>query len=69
MKNQDSKYPTITVGRLREELAPWHDDDLISFSGLSFYRVKGRGDHLAQLEFNELVYLDEAGRVVVQNPE
>lgn len=64
-----SDYPTITVGRLREALSIWKDDDLISFSGLTFQRVKGRGDHLAQVEFNELVYLDEQGRVVVQNLE
>ena len=63
------EIPTITVGELRAALIPWDDNDLISFGGLSFYRVKGRGDHLAQVEFNELVYLDGAGRVVVQNPE
>lgn len=60
-------YPTITIGQLRKELAPWHDDDLITFSGLTFYQIKGRGDHLAQVEFNEPVYLDESGCVVVQN--
>ena len=59
--------PTITVGKLRAELTPWKDTDLISFSGLTFSRVKGRGDGLAQVEFNELVYLDESGNVVVQN--
>jgi len=47
----------------------WNDDDHISFSGLTFYRVKGRGEGLAQVEFNELVYRDESGRVVVQNLE
>lgn len=67
--SQAHEHPTITVGKLRQALSIWHDDDLISFSGLSFYRIKGRGEHLAQLEFNELVYLDEQGRVAVQNPE
>lgn len=57
-------YPTI---QLRQELALWHDDDLISFSGLEFYQIKGHGEHLAQIEFSELVYLDESGNVVVQN--
>ena len=59
--------PTITVGQLRKALEPWEDTDLISFSGLTYSRVKGRGDALAQVEFNELVYLDESGNVVVQN--
>lgn len=63
------EIPTISVGQLRQELSSWHDDDEISFSGLTFYRVKGRGEHLAQIEFNEPVYLDESGRVVVQNLE
>lgn len=63
------EIPTIPVGQLRAELKNWADDDLISFSGLTFYRVKGRGEHLAQVEFNELVFLDDEGRVVVQNPD
>ena len=67
--NTKHEYPTITIGQLRRELARWDDDDLISFSGLSFCRVNERGAHLAQVEFNEPVYLDESGRVVVQNLE
>lgn len=61
--------PTITVGELREQLSQWKDEDRISFSGLTFYRIKGRGESLAQVEFNQPVYLDERGRVVVQNLE
>lgn len=63
------EIPTITVGELRKALAIWHDTDRISFSGLTFHRVKGRGGRLAQIEFNELVYLDDSGRVVVQSLE
>jgi len=59
--------PTISVGRLRQALALYHDDDLLSFGGLEYARIKSRGEHLAQVEFNELVFLDAAGRVVVQN--
>lgn len=69
MSYEKRPIPTITVGQLREELAPWHDNDLISFSGLSFYRVKGRGEQLAQIEFNELIYLDDAGNGTVQSPK
>lgn len=61
--------PTITVGRLREALAIYDDDCELSFSGLTFCRIKSRGENLAQVEFNELVHLDSEGRVVVQNPE
>lgn len=63
------EYPSITVGELREALALWNDEDLICFSGLTFARVTGRGERFAQVEFNELVYLDEAGRAVVQSLE
>lgn len=63
------EIPTITLGRLREELSQWPDDTEISFSGLTWYRPKQRGENLVQIEFNELVYLDEEGRVVVQNPD
>lgn len=62
-------HPTITVGKLRQELRLWKDDDLICFSGLTFSRVKRRGEHLAQLEFTEQVYRDESGTVVVQTLE
>jgi len=63
------EIPTITLGRLREELSQWPDDTEISFSGLTWYQPKQRGENLVQIEFNELVYLDEEGRVVVQNPD
>jgi len=67
--NKRREIPTITVGQLRLALSAWEDDDLLSFSGLEFNRVKGRGDHLVQIEFMEQVFLDAAGRVVVQNLE
>lgn len=61
--------PTIPVGQLRQALAGLADDDEISFSGLTYLRVKARGPHLSQVEFSEQVYLDAQGRVVVQNLE
>lgn len=63
------QIPTISVGRLREELSAYPDHYEISFSGLEFYRVKTRGPELVQVEFNQPVYLDETGRVVVHNLE
>lgn len=68
MKNR-KEIPTITIGELRAALSNWSDEDHISFSGLTFNRIKGRGEHLAQVEFNEPVFLDESGNVVVQNLE
>lgn len=63
------QYPTITVGMLRQRLAAYPDDFQLSFGGLEFSRVKTRGDNLAVVEFTQPVFLDEAGRVVVQNPD
>jgi hypothetical protein len=63
------EIPTITVGQLRRDLSLYDDDCELSFSGLTYYHIKSRGDNLAQVEFNEPVYLDEQGCVVVQNLE
>jgi len=65
----DSRVPTISIGRLREELAGYPDDYELSFSGLEFYRVKPYGPKLVQVEFNEHVHRDETGRVVLVNLE
>lgn len=45
---------TLTVGDLKRHLAAYDDDFEIEFDGgLTFYRVKTRGDNLAMVEFNE----------------
>lgn len=45
---------TLTVGDLKRYLAAYDDDFEIEFDGgLTFYRVKTRGDNLALVEFNE----------------
>ena len=59
----------ITVGELKRDLSLYADDYIITFGGLDFYRVKQRGDKLLQIEFNQNVYLDSKGKVVVQNLE
>lgn len=61
------KYPSITVGELRQHLAVYPDDYTIDFSGLNFYRLKQRGPGHVQLEFGQSVYRDRDGRVVVEN--
>ncbi|WP_223428998.1 hypothetical protein [Tateyamaria pelophila] len=45
---------TLTVGDLKRHLAAYDDDFEIEFDGgLTFCRVKTRGDNLAMVEFNE----------------
>jgi hypothetical protein len=61
------RIPTIKVGDLRAALEPYEDDFDLSFSGLRFYRVKTRGENIAQVEFDQPVYLNEHGCVVVEN--
>ena len=59
----------ITLGEFRQHLEAYPDDYEIYFSGLDFYRIKQRGEKLIQVEFNQQVYLDEQGNVVVENLE
>ncbi|BBS11552.1 hypothetical protein WP5W18C01_16460 [Klebsiella aerogenes] len=59
----------ITVGELLDRLSSYPRDAKISFSGLDFYRLKQRGENLIQVEFNQVVYRDSEGRVVVENLE
>lgn len=65
MKN----IPTITVGELLGYLEGLDKNARISFSGLDFKRVKPRGPDIYQIEFNQPVYLDDQGNVVVENLE
>jgi len=59
----DSKKRLITVGDLKERLAAFPDDCLISFGqdDLAFYRLKMRGENLVQVEFDQTVRRDEKG--------
>lgn len=65
----EKDYPNITVGQLKLHLESYDDDMELYFGGLDFYRLKQRGTNLVQVEFNQLVYRNEAGRVVVDNLE
>lgn len=60
--------PTISVQDLRDELALYPSHYRVSFSGLTFYRVKQRGPEIIQIEFDEAVHRTAEGRVVVENP-
>lgn len=56
----------ITVKELREQLKAYPDDSELYFGGLDFYRLKDREAHV-QVEFNQSVYKNEQGKVVVEN--
>lgn len=68
-KNTDHEAESITVAEFREMLSVFDDDDVLYFSGLDFYRLKMRGGKTVQVEFNQLVYRNGEGRVVVENLE
>lgn len=61
--------PLITVGMLIDELSKYDKNMQVDFSNLDFNRVKQRSPTLVQIEFNQMVYRDDKGRVVVDNPE
>ena len=60
-------YPTITVGDLKAALEAYPDNYNLDFSGLTFYRLKQRGEKHVQVEFNQQVYLNDEGLVIVEN--
>ncbi len=59
----------ITVGEFKRMLKGCNDDVELYFSGLDFYRLKMRGDKLLQVEFNQQVYRNSEGNIVVDNLE
>lgn len=59
----------MTVGELLDRLQNYPRDTKIYFGGLDFYRLKWRGENLVQLEFNQPVYRNSEGHVVVENLE
>lgn len=69
MSKMKSVDDLMTVGELREHLKAIPDDARIFFGcyGLEFCRVKWRGENLVQIEFNQSVYDDEHGNVIIDN--
>jgi hypothetical protein len=67
--SNSNNYPTITVGQLRRELSNLPDDCEIIFSGLTYSRLKVRGENLVQMEFDEPVYRTEDGRVGISGSD
>ncbi|EBN5287162.1 hypothetical protein DVC45_08415 [Salmonella enterica] len=58
---------SITVGVLLDLLQSYPRDTLLYFSGLDFYRLKWRGENLLQVEFNQQVYRNSDGLVMIKN--
>lgn len=56
----------ITVKELIKQLSLSDPELSVYFGGLDFYRVKDRGG-VVQIEFNQSVYKEDDGRVVVLN--
>ena len=56
----------LTVKEFIELLKKEDQDCELNFSGLDFYRLKDRGGSI-QVEFNQTVYKDEQGKVIVEN--
>jgi hypothetical protein len=55
---------TILAKDFRRALEQVPDDAQLSFSGLTFYRIKRRGPDVFQVEFNEAVYRDGTDDIV-----
>lgn len=64
-----NENPTITVGALRNALKDFPDDCEIMFSGLTYFRLKLRGENLVQMEFDEPVYRTDDGRVGISGAD
>jgi hypothetical protein len=58
---------TMTVGLLIDLLKSYPPDDELQFSGLTFFQLKRRGPGLVQMEFNEVVYRDDQGKLVAHD--
>jgi len=63
----------MTIGELQDQLAKFPRDYEIFFSsgepGLTFFRLKQRGDKLVQMDFDEKVWKDEKGKWHVDDPD
>jgi hypothetical protein len=57
----------ITVGMLISQLKAFSPDDRLSFSSLQFLRLKSRGPSLVQVEFNEVVFRDDQGKLIAHD--
>lgn len=59
----------LTVGEFLAKFNAFSHDDRLIFGddALTFSRTKLRGEGLVQVEFNEQVYKNDAGEIVVED--
>lgn len=58
----------INAGKLKKMLADVPDDWEVTFGGvLEFHRLKQRGAKLMDIEFNQVIYRDETGRILLDD--
>ncbi len=62
------EYIGFTVKQLIEDLRNYPDDMEVYFGGLDLYRLVEKGNKVL-FEFNQSVYKDKDGRVIVENHE
>lgn len=64
----ENECPTFDLDSFMGELDQYRGKGWrLTFSGLTYYRPKPRGEKLLQIEFDQTVYLDDEGLVVVDN--
>ena len=64
----EERLPTIDLQSLLDTLNALPKDTRVGFSGLTFYRVKWRGQTMVNIEFSEHVHRNSKGEVVVEAP-
>lgn len=65
----EERIPTIDLKSFLEWFKDIPGDTRIGFSGLNFNRTKWRGKTMLNIEFNEHLYRDSKGTLVVEAPE
>ena len=61
----EERIPTILLKDLLAQLNGLPGDTRIGFSGLTFYRPKWRGQTMINIEFNEPIYPNSNGELVL----
>ena len=56
----------MTIGEMKEMLRLYPNEMELSFEPLHFYQLKQRGENMVRVEFNESIYRDENGELVLE---
>lgn len=55
----------ITVGDFRKHLDSYPDDHILTFNGLAFAQLKRRDDDQVNVEFNEIIIVNDDGKAFI----